>query len=143
MPFIDTTTAKPPLWSPRERTWSARVRSIGLVVLCSVLAACRPSGPPDGSLPQLSEFAEGATITGLVVENVTACEVDAVCYLTLEFADTTVQAVYGTGERPAPPCRMTVEVSDVAFDAESGQIADVVVSPCETVGLHLERITLR
>ena len=143
MPFIDATTMEPPLQRTPVRTRDVRVRPIGLVFLLAGLAACSPSGPPDGSLPELSEFAEGAMITGRVVENITACEVDAVCYLTLEFADTTVQAVYGTGERPAPPCTMTVEVSDVAFDAESGQIADVVVSPCETVGLHLERITLR
>lgn len=69
-----------------------------------------------------ASFAEDSVISGVVAENVTACEVDAACYLRIEFADTTVVALYGTGERPAPPCEMSVEVSDTAFRVQPGEV---------------------
>lgn len=74
------------------------------------------------------------------IENVPACRVDAVCYLRLEFADTTVVAHYGWGERPAPPCEIPPEVSDEAFRVEAGDVVDVVVSMCDAEGPYLRRI---
>ena len=74
------------------------------------------------------------------MENSTACSVDAVCYLRIAFADTVVVAVYGTGERPAPPCTISVDVSDAAFEIEAGDVVDVVISRCGEEGYYLERI---
>ena len=79
----------------------------------------------------LSGFAPGAALRARVVENVTACTVDATCYLTLRLADTTIQATYGHGERPAPPCPISVEVSDLAFELEEGDAVEVELEPCE------------
>ncbi|MBT8488954.1 MAG: hypothetical protein KJO65_09060 [Gemmatimonadetes bacterium] len=70
----------------------------------------------------------------------TACEVDAVCYLVLQYSDTTIMAIYGTGERPAPPCSISVETSDVAFGTSRGDVVQVRVSECEGEGLFIEEI---
>jgi hypothetical protein len=101
-------------------------------------AACSPPGSGDG--PELSHLRSGTTVTGRVAENVTACEVDAVCYLRIEFADSTVEAVYGTGERPAPECEIPVEASDAAFTAVAGDVVQVVVVPCAGEGLFLRAL---
>ena len=113
--------------------------------LASVLAiallgtsACSPPGNGGGA--ELSPFRSGATVTGRIAENVTACIVDAVCYLRIEFADTTVDAVYGTGERPAPECEIPVEASDAAFAVAAGDIVEVVVAPCAGEGLLLRAL---
>lgn len=88
----------------------------------------------------LSGLSVGETSTGRVLENSTACTVDAVCYLRIEFADTTIEALYGTGERPAPPCTISVDVSDAAFEIVVGDVVEVVVSPCGDEGHFLERV---
>jgi hypothetical protein len=112
----------------------ARCRSCSLAMLLAIVTgsvAC--SAGDDG--PRLSPFQEGTTITGRVVDNVTACTVDAVCYLRIELADTTIEAVYGTGERPAPECEIPVVVSDAAFRAVAGDVVEIVVGPCGGEGL--------
>lgn len=77
-----------------------------------------------------------------VSENVTACEVDAVCYLVLQLSDTTIVALYGTGERPAPPCPISKEVSDVAFGVGAGDVVEVRVTNCEGEGYFIDEIRL-
>jgi len=109
--------------------------SVGLV-----LSACASAeGDPSGTA-SLSVFSEGSLVTGRVLENVTACEVDAVCYLRLQFADTTITAIYGTGERPAPPCPISVAVSNAAFAVERGDVLAVAITACPGEGMFLERI---
>lgn len=105
-----------------------------------LLCACTPpaaNSNPDG---ELSRFVADSLVSGRVLENIKACQVDATCYLRIEFADTTVDALYGTGERPAPPCDMTREVSDTAFRVEPRDIVRTVISMCGADGLYLRRI---
>lgn len=113
--------------------------TLALVLGLGIVACASAGGDPDDD-SELSRFEEGSPVTGRVVENSTACEVDASCYLRIEFADTTVAALYGTGERPAPPCTMSVEVSDVAFGVGPGDLVEVVISPCGSEGRYIERI---
>lgn len=112
---------------------------LSLVAALLVVACASAGGDPDDGA-DLSQFLEGSQISGRVLENSTACEVDAVCYLRMQFSDTAIVAVYGTGERPPPPCDMTVGVSDVAFQVEPGEVVDVVISRCASEGHYLERI---
>jgi hypothetical protein len=121
----------------RART-AARVRRSPLVLLLA--AACAPGPEGSTSAPEPTRFVEDSLARGSVVENSTACSVDAVCYLRIAFADTVVVAVYGTGERPAPPCTISVDVSDAAFEIEAGDVVDVVISRCGEEGYYLERI---
>ena len=72
----------------------APCRSCSLAMLLAVVAGSAACSAGDDG-PRLSPFQEGITITGRVVDNVTACTVDAVCYLRIELADTTIEAVYG------------------------------------------------
>lgn len=88
----------------------------------------------------LSTFREGAPSTARLVANVTACTVDATCYLTLELADTTIDAAYGAGEGPAPPCSIPVAVSDIAFQLRAGDTVDVTIARCGDEGLFVEEI---
>ena len=88
----------------------------------------------------LSEFAEDVLLEGRAVENITACVVDAVCYLRIEFADTTLNALYGTGERPAPPCEISREVSDVAFEVEPGDLISVRISTCDVGRYYMAQL---
>lgn len=97
------------------------------------------SGPGQDGL-ELSPFAEDVLSSGSVLENSTACVVDAVCYLRIEFADASIVAVYGSGERPANDCRTPSAVSDVAFQVEDGDRVDVVVSRCSAVGYFLRQL---
>ena len=118
----------------RRVAWHAR----SWAVACIALAGCASPGPdPDRGL---STFMEDTTVSGVVLENVTACEVDAVCYLRIGFADTTVVALYGTGERPAPPCEISREVSDVAFPLREGEGIEVVISRCGDEGLYMREL---
>ena len=110
------------------------------LLLALALSACGSAGGNADDDPELSPFIEGTLISGRVLENSTACVVDALCYLRIEFADTTIVAIYGTGERPAPRCEITAEVSDAAFQIESGEVIDVVVSVCAFEGHYLRRI---
>ena len=110
------------------------------LLLALALSACGSASGDADDDPELSPFIEGTLISGRVLENSTACVVDALCYLRIEFADTTIVALYGTGERPAPQCEITAEVSDAAFQVESGDIVEVVVSACAFEGHYLQRI---
>ena len=107
-------------------------------VLAAALSGCAPTGRDLTYHP--SAFAEDALISGVVLENVTACEVDAACYLRIEFADTAVVALYGTGERPAPACAISAEVSNAGFAVRPGEVVDVVISRCAEEGYHLRRL---
>jgi len=109
--------------------------SLGLI-----LSACASGGGDSGGTAPLSVFSEGALVTGRALENVMACEVDGVCYLRIQFADTTIRATYGTGERPPPPCPISVEVSDAAFAVEAGDVLEVAITACPDEGMFLERI---
>jgi hypothetical protein len=66
--------------------------------------------------------------------------VDAICYLRIEFADTSIVALYGTGERPAPACEISREVSDAAFLVQAGEVIDVVISRCASEGHYIRRL---
>ena len=120
----------------RPSSWPVAVR----LLLALALSACASAGGDSDDDPELSPFAEGALISGRVLENSKACVVDAMCYLQIEFADTTIAALYGTGERPAPLCEITSEVSDAAFQIEPGDVVDVVISVCASGGHYLQRI---
>ena len=112
-----------------------RVLVISLAL--GVMAACSAPPPDDG---ELSSFVEGEPIHGRVIENVTDCRVDAACYLELRFSDRSVIAYYGTGERPAPPCPISVEVSNASFPLQPGDVVEVTVRDCPGEGYFLERV---
>ena len=136
-------TGSPRKGSPRtgspRRGPCKRPVAVGLLFALA-LSACGSAGGNADDDPELSPFVEGTLISGRVLENSTACVVDALCYLRIEFADTTIVALYGTGERPAPQCEITSEVSDAAFQIESGEIVEVVVSVCAFEGHYLQVI---
>lgn len=103
------------------------VAGLGLVV----------AGCTNASSLNVSMFSTGDLVLAEVRENVTACTVDAVCGLRLEFADTSVFALYGTGERASPDCSISVEVSDAAFGVAAGDPVNVILEECPGVGLVL------
>ncbi len=109
--------------------WPAALLLVALVPGCGA--------PSDDAL---SRHADDVMVVGRVVENTTACVVDAVCLLRLRFADTTVTAIYGTGERPAPPCAISREASDAAFRIEAGDLVKVVTYQCPGEGRYLRRL---
>lgn len=110
-------------------------------VLAVVLCTCGPPAEDFGSSPGLSRFAADTLVSGRVLENVTACDVDANCYLRIEFADTSIVALYGVGERPAPSCEIPRRVSDAAFRVERGEIIRLEVAMCGGDGLYIRHIT--
>lgn len=113
-------------------------RRLVLALAASGCWAPSEESPPDPT----SLFVEDVMISGRVLENVTACEVDAVCFLRIQFADTSVLALYGTGERPPPPCTMSTEVSDTAFGARPRDVISVVISRCGDEGHYIRQIVL-
>lgn len=123
-------------WPPRRvRRFRGRLASGALVLV----VAC--GAPPDAEPPPgLSPFTPGVPLQALVSQNVTDCVVDGACYLVLQLSDTTIVATYGTGERPAPPCPLSREVSDVAFGVVAGDVVEVRVSNCAGEGLFLDEI---
>lgn len=106
--------------------------------LVPILVLCGCASPDEG--PALSAFSEDAPVVGRVVENVTACEVDAACWLRIELADTTIPALYGLGDRDDAPCRIPPAVSDAAFDVRRGDMVEVVLSPCGSEGHFIRRL---
>lgn len=110
------------------------------LLFVATLWACAQGGGESRAGAEISPFAEDALIAGKVLQNSTACQVDATCYLQIEFADTTVVALYGTGERPAPACPISREVSDTAFQVGLGELISVVVSTCDSDGYYLRRL---
>lgn len=119
-------------------TRTSTLRPFWGALVITALAGCGPTQA--GSTQEAMPFSEDQLITGRVIENSTACEVDAVCYLRIEFADTAVVAIYGTGERPPPPCSISVDVSNAAFPRRQGDLVDVVISKCGTDGYYLRRL---
>lgn len=109
-----------------------------LFVFATALAGCAAIG--QDSTRDADQFAEDTLISGKVLENSTACEVDAVCYLRIEFADTSIVALYGAGERPVPACTVSREVSDAAFPVQPGEVIDVVISRCASQGHYMRRL---
>ena len=65
---------------------------------------------------------------------------DATCLLRIEFADTVVDAVYGTGERPAPACAIPRSASDAAFALERGDIIQARIADCPGEGTFLQAV---
>ena len=120
-------------------TRTSALRPVGWALATMALAGCEPTD--SGSTPEATSFSENQLTTGRVVENSTACEVDAVCYLRIEFADTSIVAMYGTGERPPPPCSVSTEVSNTAFPPQQGDLVHVVISKCGADGYYLRRLT--
>jgi hypothetical protein len=110
-----------------------RLRAAAVLVLCG----CSSGDPGGGPASDLSEFTPDAVLSGRIVDNVTACVVDGDCILRIEFSDTTVSALYGTGERPAPNCTLQRSVSDVAFGLAAGDRISVVLSGCGADGLYV------
>ncbi len=127
------------LQTPKEDTspvgYRARLSILSIVVAVLALSACAKEGSftPD-------PFEKGVSVTAVVSENVTACVVDAVCTLRLDFADTTVVAVYGTGDRDGQGCEIDTQVSDVAFELSPGIPVAVVLLECAGVGLVVDQI---
>lgn len=109
-------------------------------VFAIALSACGLPPESPGDDPGLSQFAANILVSGRVLENITACEVDANCYLRVEFADTTIVALYGSGERPAPQCEIPRDVSNAAFRVEREEIVQVVVSICGADGHYIRQI---
>lgn len=145
------TRSSRPRWMDLSERFAARSAGVlkrltgpfGLRVVAPLILGLSACGSPGGDGPdasEVSQFREGAPITGRVVENSTACEVDAVCYLRIEFSDTTIVGVYGTGERPAPPCEIPIEASDAAFQVEVGRLINIVISSCAGEGYYVERV---
>ena len=116
-----------------------RRRAALAVLLMAGLGACSPGAEPPSD-PALDEFALDEPRTVRVTENITACVVDGVCSLALEFADTTVVAEYGSGERPADDCTVDVTVSDAAFEVEAGDVVVVNLRQCERSRLILRSL---
>lgn len=115
-----------------------RSRTAPLVLACALTVGCAPAaGLPDG----LSDFSMTSPGRARVAENITACVVDAICSLRLEFADTTVRAVYGGGDQDGPPCPIDTSASDAAFSAEVGDIVEVSFMECEELGLTVSQLT--
>ncbi len=107
----------------------------------STIACLGPGQNPEPNGRVLSAFAADVLSTGRVLENSTACVVDAVCHLRIEFADTSIVAVYGSGERPASACETPPDVSNVAFEAEAGDLVEVVISTCASGGHYVRQLT--
>lgn len=108
-----------------------RLLPFALLVL---IAACSSSIP-------LSGFEESQEVVGKVLENDDGCVVDATCALTLEFANATVVAAYGHGER-AVPCDIPLDVSNAAFDAKKGDIVRAIIGSCGEEGYSLKHIEI-
>lgn len=126
-----------PGWPSITHRAGALAGSVPLA-LCLVTAAC---GSAREDVP-LSRFEESALVVGRVVENRTDCVVDANCALTIAFSDTTISALYGTGERPAPPCEIESAVADDAFEVEPGDVVRAIIARCGDDGYFIRRIEM-
>jgi hypothetical protein len=123
-------------------TWVLDLRRSGLLALIglgTVLSGCAQTADDPAAL---SPFETGSLVAGRVLENSTECVVDAYCYLRIEFADTTISAVYGSGERQAR-CLTPAAAFDVAFSTSEGDMVEVVVTRCGSPELILEQVALR
>ena len=121
-------------------TVAVHMRAVRLAALLH-LAGCAPAGTRTADV-DLSPFVADTPLNARIVENSTACIVDAVCFLRLEFADTTIAAMYGTGEHPAPPCDIPGDAATAAFQAAVGDIVRVALIPCAPHGFMLQQLEL-
>jgi hypothetical protein len=95
-----------------------------------VLVSCAPVEHGAVGQSAASRFGVDVPATARVLANSTMCTVDADCHLRLEFADTTVSVLYGTGDRPALGCEVPRQVSDLAFTVRAYQMVEVTISVC-------------
>lgn len=117
---------------------SGKYGGVALLLITLLVAACARPGEEEG---ELSRFAVDASLAGRVVENSTACIVDATCFLRISFADTSIAALYGTGDVGEPPCIIERAVSDEAFGIGHGTMVLVTLSACGSEGYYLREIT--
>ena len=115
------------------------MRAVRFAAALLPLAGCAPAAPRSADV-ELSPFVADTPLNARIVENSTACIVDAVCFLRLEFADTTIEAIYGTGEHPAPPCDIPGDAATAAFRATAGDIMRVAVTSCAPHGFMLRQL---
>jgi hypothetical protein len=115
------------------------MRAVRFAAALLHLAGCAPASTPTADVA-LSPFVADTLLNARIVENSTACIVDAVCFLRLEFADTTIEAIYGTGEHPAPPCDIPGDASTAAFQAAAGDVVRVAVTSCAAHGFMLQQL---
>lgn len=109
-----------------------------IVALLGVLAcACRPDA--SRSPQDVTAYATGVPISGRVLENVDACVVDAACFLRIELSDTTIAALYGTGERE-PECVIPAAVFAAASSVRPGTRIEVTLARCGGDGLYIEQL---
>mgnify|MGYP006969367916 FL=1 len=120
-----------------------RLLPAAVLLLATVACGGPTDRPPRDAAAGLSRFAVDTVLSGAIVENVTACEVDAVCFLRVQLADSVIVAVYGTGERPAPPCDISVDASDAAWGLSAGDPVEIVVFPCGDEGLFVRDVRPR
>jgi hypothetical protein len=113
-----------------------RVRRQGVGAAAAALVAACVQTPDRGLTP----FAFDTPVTGEVLENSTACTVDAYCTLRVAFADTVVEVIYGSGEGAATPCLVPASASDTAFVSEPGTRVQVRVEDCGRSGAYLRAI---
>jgi hypothetical protein len=120
--------------------WRALLGLPGAVVAVWLagLSAC---GPPEEDAR--TRFAFDTPVVGEVLQNSRACTVDAYCTLRISFVDTVVGVIYGSGERPAPACRVPVPASDTAFSVGPGALIRVEVEDCGLDGAYLHAIERR
>jgi len=113
-----------------------------LLVAVTVIAACGQVNGPEGS-EGLSAFAIDTLVTARVTENIMECVVDGQCALRLEFADTTVVALYAPGEWLFEHCSIPNEVASAGFEVQASETVDVIVSDCGDAGDALMRLDRR
>ena len=121
---------------------TALVRFVALLAVAGVASCAERVDRPQGTAG-LDDFATGVAVGARVMDNVTACVVDAVCTLELQFADTSVVVVYGSGERPQDSCSTPREASDVAFGLGGGDMVSVELTACSEHRLVLARVSLQ
>ena len=97
----------------------------------------------------LSLFEKDAPVGGRILENSTACEGDLDCYLHVEFADTSVFAVYGLGFRVLALDREEARCFQAPRDAvagagdlQPGDFVSVIISECR-MGEHEEELVIK
>lgn len=129
-----------PACDPHRSLQALNRRGVAVLATTMVVGACSPAGQGGPDATELSAWGVDSLLQARVVENVTACAVDADCFLRLEFADTILVARYGTGERPAPPCPISAGVSDAAWSLAADDLIQVRLHDCGAEGYFIEEI---
>jgi hypothetical protein len=121
----------------RRRGWSGPSAALWASV---VVVSCAPVDHGAVGQSAASRFGVDVPATARVLANSTMCTVDADCHLRLEFADTTVSVLYGTGDRPSAACEVPRQVSDMAFTVREYQMVEVTISVCAANELYLRAL---